>query len=253
MGTILERIIAQKKIEVQELTEREALTAERKHHPSLVEKLRTNKMTIISEIKRASPSKGDFNLGVDIEKQARSYETLGAGAISVLTDAPFFKGSFADLQKARGVVDVPLLCKDFVIDEAQIRKANMMGADIILLIVAALSPARLQELYLYAGQLGLEVIVEVHDEQELETALSIQPEIIGVNNRNLKTFEVDLGTTERLAGKINEAGVLLISESGIKTREDVIRVQQAGAKGILVGEAFMTADSLQELFQALQV
>ncbi|WP_028402632.1 indole-3-glycerol phosphate synthase TrpC [Ectobacillus panaciterrae] len=253
MTTILDKILDQKKIEVAALKERKFQYEEMRPHVSLVEKLKEQTITIISEIKRASPSKGDLNIGVNVEEQAKTYEQLGAGAISVLTDERFFKGSFQDLGNVRNVVSVPVLCKDFMIDEIQIQKANEAGADIILLIVAALSKERLAELYAYAKKLGLEAIVEVHDEEELETALSIHPEIIGVNNRNLKTFEVNLETTERLAKRVVEAGAFLISESGIGTREDVLRVQKAGASGILVGEAFMKAPSLQELFGALRV
>lgn len=253
MATILDTILAQKEIEVAELKASGFQCEEIKPHHSLVERLKQNNITIISEIKRASPSKGDLNPNVDVEAQGKMYEQLGAGTISVLTDERFFKGKFQDLEKVRAVTNIPILCKDFVIDEIQIQRANKAGADVILLIVAALSPQRLQELYAYGKKLGLEAIIEVHDEEELEVALSIQPDIIGVNNRNLKTFEVSLETTERLAKRAVESGAFLISESGIQTREDVVRVQAAGASGILVGEAFMKADSLQDLFGAFQV
>jgi indole-3-glycerol phosphate synthase len=253
MTTILDRIIEKKKHEVEQL-KREAIETQVRSTYSLAEQLKNEKkLTIISEIKRASPSKGDLNIHVNVQEQAKRYEQLGAGAISVLTDTPFFKGSFEDLRQVRVVTNIPLLCKDFIIDEVQIRKARAAGADVILLIVAALSRERLAELYQYAKSLDLDVIVEVHNEEELEAALTINPQIIGVNNRNLKTFEVTLETTERLARKIKEAGVLLISESGIQSKEDAVRVKEAGANGILVGEAFMKADSLGTLFAALQV
>ncbi len=253
MTTILDRIIEKKKHEVEQL-KREAIETQVRSTYSLAEQLKNEKkLTIISEIKRASPSKGDLNIHVNVQEQAKRYEQLGAGAISVLTDTPFFKGSFEDLKQVRAVTNIPLLCKDFIIDEVQIRKARAAGADVILLIVAALSRERLAELYQYAKSLDLDVIVEVHNEEELEAALTINPQIIGVNNRNLKTFEVTLETTERLARKIKEAGVLLISESGIQSKEDAVRVKEAGANGILVGEAFMKADSLGTLFAALQV
>lgn len=253
MTTILDRIIEKKKHEVEQL-KREAIETQVRSTYSLAEQLKNEKkLTIISEIKRASPSKGDLNIHVNVQEQAKRYEQLGAGAISVLTDTPFFKGSFEDLRQVRAVTNIPLLCKDFIIDEVQIRKARAAGADVILLIVAALSRERLAELYQYAKSLDLDVIVEVHNEEELEAALTINPQIIGVNNRNLKTFEVTLETTERLARKIKEAGVLLISESGIQSKEDAVRVKEAGANGILVGEAFMKADSLGTLFAALQV
>ncbi|MCP8968371.1 indole-3-glycerol phosphate synthase TrpC [Ectobacillus ponti] len=251
--TILDTILAQKVREVEELKGSTVLSEEQRVHASLVEKLKQPGITIISEIKRASPSKGDLNVEVDVPAQAAAYEKHGAGAISVLTDSQFFKGSFADLEEVRGVVDVPLLCKDFVIDEVQIQRANAAGADIILLIAAALEPQRLHQLYEYAKTLGLDVIVEVHNEEELEAVLPVQPDIIGVNNRNLKTFEVDLAVTERLAPRVLAAGSLLISESGIHSREDALRVQAAGASGILVGEAFMKADSLESMFAGLRV
>ncbi|UOY92191.1 indole-3-glycerol phosphate synthase TrpC [Ectobacillus sp. JY-23] len=253
MGTILDKIIAQKKLEVADLQRSGFRYEEVRPHVSLVENLKKPGVTVIAEIKRASPSKGALNLEVDVQEQAKQYELSGAGAISVLTDTNFFKGSFQDLKDARSVVSVPLLCKDFIIDEVQIQKANEAGADIILLIVAALPGERLQELYRYATELGLEVIVEVHDEEELEAALAIGPAIIGVNNRNLRTFEVNLETTERLAKRVVSSGALLISESGIFTKEDVVRVQRVGAQGILVGEAFMRADSVADLFGALRI
>lgn len=253
MTTILDTIVAQKRLEVEELRQSGFTDETVRSHPSLVEKLKNKSLTIISEIKRASPSKGDLNVHVDVLQQAKSYEQLGAGAISILTDSMFFKGSFQDLTNARKVVNVPLLCKDFMIDELQLQKANAAGADIILLIVAALSPKRLQELYNYSKALGLEAIVEIHNEDELQTALQIHPEIIGINNRNLKTFEVDLQTTEKLASQVKEAGVLLISESGIHSRADVLRVKEAGANGILVGEALMKAGSLADMFGVLGV
>ncbi len=251
--TILDTIVAQKRLEVEELRQSGFGDETIRTHPSLVEKLKNKNMTIISEIKRASPSKGDLSIHVDVQQQAKSYEQFGAGAISILTDSMFFKGSFQDLTNARKVVNVPLLCKDFMIDELQLQRANSAGADIILLIVAALSPKRLQELYDYAKALGLEAIVEIHNEEELQTALQIHPEIIGINNRNLKTFKVDLQTTEKLASQVKEAGILLISESGIHSRADVLRVKEAGANGILVGEALMKAGSLADMFGVLGV
>ncbi|WP_044640560.1 indole-3-glycerol phosphate synthase TrpC [Risungbinella massiliensis] len=258
MTTILDTILDQKRREVQELKEisfsldsQYSIHAEKKR---LSERLKDDQqITIISEIKRASPSAGRIATQVDIMQQAKMYEQLGAGAISVLTDTPFFKGSFTDLQDIRSITNVPLLCKDFIIDEIQIEYAKYMGADVVLLIVAALSPAQLQNLYQKAIQLDLEIIVEVHDEQELERAFDIAPQIIGINNRNLKTFEVDVTTTERLAKRLQGSSTLMISESGIRTREDVLRVKKAGVQGILVGEALMRSSSLEETFSHFQV
>ncbi|MGG0277641.1 indole-3-glycerol phosphate synthase TrpC [Bacillus rhizoplanae] len=251
METILTKIIEQKKKEVAVLYETYTPVKETRTSYSLVEALQ--QFTVIAEIKRASPSKGDINLHVDVAKQAQIYETSGAGAISVLTDSQFFKGSFHDLETVRAHTNVPLLCKDFIIDSIQIDRAYEAGANLILLIVAALTKEKLFELYTYVKELGLEAIVEIHNEEELETALELNPDVVGVNNRNLKTFEVDLSTTEKLGKRLNEQNVLWISESGIHTKEDIIRVKKAGAKGILVGEAFMTAPSVGDFFQSLKV
>ncbi|CAG9614755.1 Indole-3-glycerol phosphate synthase [Bacillus rhizoplanae] len=251
METILTKIIEQKKKEVDVLYETYTPVKETRTSYSLVEALQ--QFTVIAEIKRASPSKGDINLHVDVAKQAQIYETSGAGAISVLTDSQFFKGSFYDLETVRTQSNLPLLCKDFMIDKIQIDRAYEAGANLILLIVAALTKEKLFELYAYVKELGLEAIVEIHNEEELETALELNPDVIGVNNRNLKTFKVDLSTTEKLGKRLNEQNVLWISESGIHMKEDIIRVKKAGAKGILVGEAFMTAPSVGEFFQSLKV
>lgn len=248
MENILTKIIDQKQIEVSELKKVGVIgTALHVSRPSLVESLRSaTSMAVISEIKRASPSKGEINLDVNPVEQALTYENAGASAISVLTDELFFKGSIEDLKVVSQNVQIPRLCKDFVIDEIQIDRAYHVGATVILLIVAALSKERLKELYDYAKQKGLDVLTEVHDEQELETALEINAEIIGINNRNLKTFVVDLAVTEKLASKLDPNKHIIISESGIKTVQDVERVKRAGARGILVGETLMQAEDVTE-------
>ena len=251
METILDKIVEQKKKEVGVLRETYTPVKKKRKSHSLVEALQ--KFTVIAEVKRASPSKGDINLHVDVTKQVKTYEECGAGAVSVLTDGQFFKGSFHDLETARSNSNIPLLCKDFIIDTIQIDRAYDAGADFILLIVAALPKQKLQELYAYVQELGLEVIVEVHNEAELEIALELNPHVIGINNRNLKTFEVDLSTTENLGKRLNEENILWISESGIHTKEDIMRVKKAGAKGILVGEALMTTPSVGDFFQSLKV
>ncbi|MBJ8028798.1 indole-3-glycerol-phosphate synthase [Bacillus pseudomycoides] len=251
METILEKIVQQKKKEVEALYKTYTPVKKQRKSHSLVEALQ--KFTVIAEVKRASPSKGDINLHVDVPKQVKMYEECGAGAVSVLTDDQFFKGSFHDLETARANSNIPLLCKDFIIDTIQIDRAYEAGADLILLIVAALSEEKLRELYAYVQKVGLEAIVEVHNETELEVALALNPHVIGINNRNLKTFEVDLSTTENLGKRLNEENMLWISESGIHTEEDIVRVKRAGAKGILVGEALMTAPSVGDFFQSLKV
>ncbi|KEK22220.1 indole-3-glycerol phosphate synthase TrpC [Bacillus gaemokensis] len=251
MGTILETIVQQKKIEVEELYKTYTPVKSNRKPYSLVEAL--DHFTVIAEVKRASPSKGDINLHVDVTKQVQTYEECGAGAISILTDGQFFKGAFHDLETARAHSNIPLLCKDFMIDKIQIDRAYEAGADLILLIVAALPEQKLRELYKYVNEIGLEAIVEVHNEAELEVAMELKPHVIGINNRNLKTFEVDLSITEKLGKRLNEENVLWISESGIHTKEDIVRVRGAGAKGILVGEALMTADSIGDFFHSLKV
>lgn len=250
METILDKIIAQKQKEVQLLRgNKDAI----KHVPnkkrSLIEKLRSaDDISIIAEFKRASPSKGIINHDIGAAAQAAIYEQCGASAISVLTDQTFFKGSFADLSAVRKTVDLPILCKDFIIDRLQIDVAAFHGADLILLIVAALEPAQLMELYQHAKDSGLEILVEVHNQSELDVALQLDAKLIGVNNRNLKTFEVSLDVTENLAPIVKKSGALLISESGLHQKEDVVRVRDAGANGILVGEALMRSSDIGQKF-----
>lgn len=221
---------------------------------SLIDKLPQSKeIAIIAEFKRASPSKGIINSSLDPIKQAKEYEANGVSAISVLTDSRFFKGSFSDLRTIREVVDVPILCKDFIVDEVQINHAKEAGADIILLIVAALEAARLKELFDYTIQQDLEVLVEIHDEAELDMAIAIGAPLIGINNRNLKTFEVDLAVTEKLAVKVRQSGAFLISESGIQTQDDVQRVLTAGANGILVGETLMKSGDVAQCIRSFKL
>lgn len=254
MGTILDKIIETKKEEITRLKAEKPAICEpyvKRSFLSILEN--AEEVAIIAEFKRASPSKGDINAGLDPVEQAKLYERYGADAISVLTDTPYFKGSFNDLEAVRKAVDVPILCKDFIIDPIQIDRAYASGANIILLIAAALSETRLKDLYTYASAKELEVLVEVHNEEELEKALKTGTKLIGVNNRNLKTFEVDLAVTERLAPKVKQSGAFLISESGLKTRADVERVVRSGANGILVGETFMTGDSLGNTFKQMKM
>src|SRR5690625_787434 len=178
-------------------------------------------MSLIADIRRASPSKGNINASVDPVRQAILYEKNGASAISVLTDFPFFKGSMDDLRAVREVVDVPLLCKDFMIDKIQIDIAKQAGASIILLIAAALSNEQLKDLYEHAKGIDLDGLCEVHNEEEMERVLKLEPTLIGINNRDLKTFHVDLETTKRLANMVTNSNTALISESGIATKEEV--------------------------------
>ncbi|WP_245830987.1 indole-3-glycerol phosphate synthase TrpC [Sediminibacillus massiliensis] len=253
--TILDKILAEKEKEVAALKENYQPGAKVTGKKlSLYESFKhADKMSIIAEIKRASPSKGDIKTDVNPPEQAIQYADYGAGAISVLTDQPFFKGSMEDLKAVREAVQVPLLNKDFIIDEIQIDRAKDYGANVILLIAAALPKERLEELYSYAVKAGLEVLLEVHNEEELSIANDMDAKIIGINNRNLKTFEVDLAITERLAAQVKNPDALLISESGIRTAEDVDRVRKAGAQGILVGETMMKSGNLKQTFDQLRI
>jgi indole-3-glycerol phosphate synthase len=194
---------------------------------------------LIAEVKKASPSAGVIAESFDPVQIARTYESAGAHAISVLTDEQFFQGHLSFMTKVRAAVSLPVLRKDFILHEAQIFEAIVAGADAILLIVAALDQPDLRRLHALALELQLDVLVEVHSLEELDRALEIDGlQMLGVNNRNLATFKVDLATTELLAEEVPEE-VLLISESGIKTGEDARRVQAAGANVLLVGESLM--------------
>ncbi|WP_043933724.1 indole-3-glycerol phosphate synthase TrpC [Bacillus sp. EB01] len=255
METILQRILQEKEKEVSKLKEtRRSLTGQHEPRRSLIERLKDSaELSIIAEYKRASPSKGLINNTLDPAGQARQYELEGAQAISVLTDSTFFKGSFEDLRAVREAVGLPILCKDFIIDEIQIDCAIESGADLILLIVAALEEERLIQLYSHARQNGAEVLVEVHDEKELASALRAGAELIGVNNRDLRTFKVSLDATSSLGPKVKQAGAFFISESGIQTAEDARIAATAGADGVLVGESLMKSNSLKESFAAFTV
>jgi len=193
---------------------------------------------IIAEIKKASPSAGVIRKDFQPDAIARSYESAGAACLSVLTDKDFFQGDINYLQQARGACSLPVLRKDFIIDPWQILESRVMGADCILLIASALEQAELQELLNLSKEHGMDVLVEVHDEAEMERVMCLDHDLIGVNNRNLNTFETSLATSERLK-KMLSGDQLLVTESGIKTTEDVKRMQGSGINAFLVGEAFM--------------
>ncbi|MGE7687998.1 indole-3-glycerol phosphate synthase TrpC [Lysinibacillus sp. NPDC097214] len=254
---ILNKILEQKKMEVGALLEQSDPLANftEKPRPSLFERLRkAETLQVISEMKRASPSKGLIAEGADPVAQAEIYAEAGAAAISVLTDKTFFKGSFDDLAAVANAVQTPLLCKDFMIDRVQIRFAKASGASIILLIVAALTDEALRDLYSYATGLNLEVLVEVHDLEELERAIAVGAKLIGVNNRDLRTFEVSLDRTREIAEAFPfEEEKVLISESGIWTQEDAKAVAAMGASGVLVGESLMRSGDAGSALKSLQV
>lgn len=195
---------------------------------------------VIAEVKKASPSKGVLREHFVPAQIAASYQTGGAAALSVLTDERFFQGAAAYLQQARAACQLPVLRKDFVVDEYQVVQARAMGADCILLIVACLDDARLADLEAAALGLGMAVLVEVHDGAELKRALRLKTPLVGINNRNLRSFEVSLQTTLDLLPQV-PADRLLVTESGILSRQDVLRMRDAGVHSFLVGEAFMRA------------
>ncbi|MDO9319035.1 MAG: indole-3-glycerol phosphate synthase TrpC [Gammaproteobacteria bacterium] len=262
-ATILEDIIAQKHREIAEgrarvsLSELEHMAAQVKDKREFIGSLRQRMLArqpaIIAEIKKASPSKGLIRADFDPVQIARQYEAAGATCLSVLTDRQFFQGCNDYLQQARAACGLPVIRKDFMIDPYQIAEAKALGADCVLLIVAALSAIQLSELAAYAGAVHIDVLVEVHDEAELETALATGFDLIGINNRNLHTFETNLDTTYRLA-RLTPPGKLLVTESGINSAEDVRQMIEHGIYGFLIGETFMRAahpgDKLKELFTA---
>ncbi|MGM7701516.1 indole-3-glycerol phosphate synthase TrpC [Pseudalkalibacillus sp. Hm43] len=204
----------------------------------------TRQLGLIAEVKKASPSKGLIREHIEPVEIAKTYEQAGADAISVLTDRDYFQGSKAYLTEIRNATHLPLLRKDFIIDPIQVEESKAIGADAILLIQAILEPVQAKELFVVAKELGLEVLLEVHSIDELDTALSnFTPDLLGINNRDLRTFETRVEHTRIIAEQIPE-NVPFISESGIVTKEDVSLVGKAGAKGILVGETLMRAKSI---------
>jgi indole-3-glycerol phosphate synthase len=214
-------------------------------------RLAAGKPAVIAEIKKASPSRGILREDFDPAQIAVSYERGGAACLSVLTDVDFFKGADAYLQQARGACSLPALRKDFMIDPYQVYEARVLGADCILLIVAALGDAMLRELYQLAVHLGMDALIEVHDGNELERALALPSPMVGINNRNLRTFETRLEVTLDLLEQITD-GRIVVTESGIHSAADVALMRSNGVNAFLVGEAFMKADEpgekLAELF-----
>jgi len=252
--TILETIVEKRRDDVRAakaavpVSELERRLASAPPVVAFTERLRRDApMAVIAEVKRASPSKGDIAPGMDAAAQALKYATGGAAGISVLTEPTWFKGTLEDMAGVRAAVDAmgadrpAILRKDFIIDEYQVLEARAHGADSVLLIVAALDDATLARLMTGTRKLGMEPLVEVNNAEEMQRALAAGAKVIGINNRDLRSFKVDLGTTDRLAGMVS-GGVLLAALSGISTREDVARFAAAGAGAVLVGEALMVAD-----------
>jgi len=258
---ILVRILDRKREEISERSARAPLAALRDYADAapavrpflgaLEARILRGEPAVIAEIKKASPSKGLLRADFDPEAIARSYEAGGAACLSVLTDHDFFQGAEAYLEDARAACSLPVLRKDFMIDPYQVWEARVMGADCILLIVSALDDATLVELTALAHELGMNVLVEVHDAEELERALRLETRLIGINNRNLRTFETTLDTTLGLLDRIPDDR-LVVTESAIHTAADVRLMREHGVHAFLVGEAFMRADDpgrrLAELF-----
>jgi indole-3-glycerol phosphate synthase len=240
-GTYLDKIIANTLIEVA-VSQRDTPPLALPGTPTrdFAGALRGDTVRLIAEVKHASPSKGVLIEPFDPVAIARDYAAGGAAALSVLTDRAFFKGSLADLVAVRAAVDLPIIRKDFVIDPFQLVEARAAGADAALLIVGILDDGLLREMYALAQSLGLAALVEVHDAEEMERAARLNPTLIGINNRDLRTFKTDLQTTVRLA-KLAPPGVTLVAESGIFTADHVRMMADAGAHAILVGESLITA------------
>lgn len=207
-------------------------------------------IAIIAEAKKASPSKGLISPDFDPVATALNYQENGAQAVSVLTDVDFFQGSLIYLLQVREAIALPVLRKDFIIDELQIKEAKVYGADCILLIAAILDIYRLRDFQDMAKELGMDVLTEVHDELELEMAMEAGCELIGINNRNLKDFSMDLNTTFRLKEMI-PADIPVVSESGLKTKDDIVRLKEAGVCAALIGETLMRAGEKSDLLKEL--
>lgn len=260
-GTVLDRIVAQTRIDL-EARKAAVPSSELQRrfgdHPAplrFTELLRQETVTVIAEVKRASPSKGRFPVEVDPPATAAAYAAGGASAISCLTDGPFFDGSLADLASVVAVTEhidppVGVLRKDFMIDRYQVDEAREHGASCILLIAACLDDDLLRDLYGYATTLGLSTLVEVHDERELQRALAAGATLVGINNRDLKTLKVDLAVTNRLAQRIPPE-VVVVGESGISTVDHVRAMAEAGVDAILVGESLIVQRDQGEAVRAL--
>ncbi len=261
MSSVLDKIIAHKRVEVAQgklqtsISDFEKIIANlpacRPFAQQLIDKASSGQNAVIAEIKKASPSKGVIREHFDPVAIAQSYQKGGATCLSVLTDSEFFQGSSDYLKAAHSAVTLPIIRKDFIIDPWQVYESRAMGADCILLIAAALSSSQLSELNKVAQALSIEVLVEVHSEQELRIAESINAKLVGVNNRNLHDFSISLNVSETLM-TLKQNDSLMISESGIKTSDDVQRLNKVGIYSFLVGEHFMRADepgdALHQLF-----
>ena len=260
MSDILDQIVAVKRQEIAAASKRKSLALVRADAESRVltrdfvgamrERIAAGQAAVIAEIKKASPSKGVLRADFIAADIAQTYAEHGAACLSVLTDVQFFQGCVDYLKQARASCQLPVLRKDFIVDAYQVYESRVMGADAVLLIAACLDDSQMKEFEAIAHSLDMAVLVEVHDASELARALQLKTPLIGINNRNLKTFEVSLETTLTLMREV-PADRLLVCESGIRSRDDVLRLGAAGVNGFLVGEAFMRAEDPGEALEAL--
>lgn len=254
---ILQKITATKREEVARLKKERGLASLKEGARAQVLPLdflkavyRPGKLSLIAELKKASPSKGVLREDFQIESLAKAYARTQAQALSVLTDVSYFQGELYYLKKAKEASNLPILRKDFLIDEHQVYESREAGADAILLIAAMMPPAQLKELMAVADELSMTTLVEVHDERELEIALRVGTKLLGINNRNLNDFTVTLQNSFELIEKCPK-DLPVVSESGIFTREDCLRLKKAGVSAVLIGEAFMTSPDVEAAVKAL--
>ena len=254
---ILDEICQQREIQLQaekkrcSLTEMRTLAEQAEQKPSFIQVLRKKGLSCICEVKKASPSKGLIRPDFQPVALAKEYELAGADCISCLTEEYYFQGSSEYLKNIAETVKIPVLRKDFIIDEYQIYEAKVLGASAILLIASVLEFSRMKNYFELAHSLNLDCLVEVHTAQEIETVQQLNPKLLGVNNRNLKNFEVDLSTTEKLSS-LRQAGQLFVSESGIKNNADMLTVQKNGADAVLIGETLMRSDNITKTLHTLR-
>lgn len=250
MADVLETIVAHKVQEIEAAKKARPaawLEAQLSHAPEARGFARTlaggEGVRVIAEVKKASPSAGVIRADFDPVEIARTYERHGAACLSVLTDEHFFQGHLHDLHAVRQSVSIPVMRKDFILDRYQVLEARVAGADCVLLIAECLDNCRLRDLYFYASELGMDALIEIYDPENLERVLKLDPPLVGVNNRNLRTFVTDLAHSIRLRPEIPDSS-LLVSESGIHSRGDVERLLEAGIRAILVGETLMRSDDM---------
>tara|TARA_B100001093_G_C26744927_1_gene978392 strand:+ start:398 stop:1177 length:780 start_codon:yes stop_codon:yes gene_type:complete len=257
---MLDKIIQNKLTEIEALRDNQKYSIndlsrmnfeKREFQESLLQKIKIGKNAIIAELKKCSPSKGLLNENLDIASFAKLYEQSGAACISVLTDKKFFHGTTNDLIIAKKSVDIPILRKDFILDESQLIESKLIGADCILLIIACLSESKFKDLLDISKTLNLEVLVEVHDRKELDIALEHGSKIIGINNRNLKTFDVSIDTSLELSDVINDNDALVVSESGIKDIDTIKKLNGKNINSFLVGESLIVSSEPKSLLESL--